>query len=395
MYSHFPLLRSRYGAYLSKEQVAELVAPHPDTLELVHSWLEYHGIPSSSVSVTHGGSSLKLTGVSVSRANDLLGASYQLYRHVKTSETIIRTVGYALPAALHRHVQTVAPTTSFTTPRTHWQTPRKRFGGAAVGLAEAASGEPVTVPSSRDEIDVNTPSFLSWLYSTWAYSPAATDRNMLGIVGFIWEYPSPKDLYLFMSKYRPNGAGALFTVVLVNGGAFDLTGAGAEANLDMQYTQGMAYPTRHIFYSTGRGPSGKDDWYLSWLAYIIDQPIIPQTISISYGNDEKLYTREYAEFVCCLFAHLGLRGVSVLFASLDKGVGPEVCKDSSGNVRFVPIFPATCTCGLFSAVHKLRYGSLTTHPRFRRSLCHYRWRNDWLQSRGRGAHLWRRLLGLL
>jgi hypothetical protein len=30
--------------HLSKEQVAELVAPHPETLELVNSWVEYHGV---------------------------------------------------------------------------------------------------------------------------------------------------------------------------------------------------------------------------------------------------------------------------------------------------------------------------------------------------------------
>jgi hypothetical protein len=70
MYSRVPLLFCRYGMHLSKEQVAELVAPHPDTLELVNSWVEYHGIPSSSVSTTHGGGWLTFIGVPVSRANE-------------------------------------------------------------------------------------------------------------------------------------------------------------------------------------------------------------------------------------------------------------------------------------------------------------------------------------
>jgi len=350
MCSCVPLLRSRYGAHLSKEQVAELVAPHSDTLKLVHSWLEYHGIPSSSISVTHGGSSLKLTGVSVSRANDLLGASYQLYRHVKTNETMVRTVGYALPAALHAHVQTVEPTSSFDSPHPQWQTPRKRLGGVAVELAEAASGEPVTVPSRRDDKnhDGTTPSFLSSLYSTSAYSPAATDKNMIGIVGFLGQYPSPTDLTLFMNKYRSNGADATFTALQANGGGYDPGNPHAEPNLDIQYSQGMTYPTRQLFYSTGRGPTGTKDEYLSWLEYIINQPSIPQTISIAYGHDEKIYPRLRARFVCSLFAQLGARGVSVLFSSGDDGVGEGDCKDGSGNVRFIPIFPATCTCGLFS-----------------------------------------------
>ncbi|KAI9453705.1 subtilisin-like protein [Lactarius psammicola] len=334
--------RPKYGAHLSKEQVAELVAPHPDTLELVHSWLEYRGIPSSSVSVTHGGSSLKLAGVSVSRANDLLGASYQFYKHVKTNETIVRTIGYALPAALHGHVQTVAPTTSFDSPRTGWQIPRKRFSGAAAGLAEAASGEPVTLLSSRDVNVLTTPSYLSWLYSTWVYSPTATDRNMLGIVGFLREYPSLMDLRLFMGKYRSKWADATFTVVLANGGQYDQNNPGDEANLDMQYAQGLAYPTRHVFYSTGRGPSGQENWNLSWLEYILKEEIVPQTISISYGNDEKDYSREDAVYLCDLFLQLASRGVSVLVATGDNGVGKGDCKDSSGRVQFVPTFPGTC-----------------------------------------------------
>jgi len=50
MYSHVPLLCCRYGAHLSKEQVAWLVALCPDMLELVNSWPEHHDVPSSSIS---------------------------------------------------------------------------------------------------------------------------------------------------------------------------------------------------------------------------------------------------------------------------------------------------------------------------------------------------------
>jgi tripeptidyl-peptidase-1 len=44
LYSCVPLLRFRYGTLLSAEQVAEHVRPYPDTLELIHAWLKYHGI---------------------------------------------------------------------------------------------------------------------------------------------------------------------------------------------------------------------------------------------------------------------------------------------------------------------------------------------------------------
>ncbi|KAH8997710.1 Pro-kumamolisin, activation domain-containing protein [Lactarius hatsudake] len=95
-----PPLRCRYRAYLTKEQVAELVAPRPETLELVNSWLEHHGISSSSISMTHSGNTLMFKGVSVTQANTLLGASYQLYRHVERGETIRRAGPGNSP---HRH----------------------------------------------------------------------------------------------------------------------------------------------------------------------------------------------------------------------------------------------------------------------------------------------------
>jgi hypothetical protein len=159
----------------------------------------------------------------------------------------------------------------------------------------------------------------------------------------------------------------------------------------------MAYPTRHIFYSINPGPPVNDS-YLTWLEFILRQLIVPQTINLSYSNTEKSLSEEYAGRVCLLLGALGLRGVSILVASGDSGVGPGNCDDGSGNVKFIPFFPGTCTCGPFyfwPASTTRTYKSLTTWPHFLRSLGHYRWRNDGLFARGRGEPLRRRLLGLL
>ncbi|KAH8985804.1 subtilisin-like protein [Lactarius akahatsu] len=332
----------RYGAYLSKEQVADLVAPRPETFELVNSWLGHHGISSSSDSMTHGGNTLMLKGVSVAQANTLLGASYQLYRHVKSNETIIRTVGYALPASLHWHVLTVVPTTSFVYPRTQWQTPRNLSGGAAAWLGKLASGEPETMLSSRMGVKYVTPSFLRSLYDTVTYVPGATDRNVLGVVGLLDDYPNPTDLAAFMQKYRSDADDATYTVVRVNGGGYDPTHPHVEANVCIQYAEAMAYPTPHIFYSTGRGPSGTDDYFVYFLEYILDQENIPQTISMSYHRlEENFLSHEYIVQVCDLFSRLGVRGVSVILSSGNEGVGKD-CVMEDGSIRFMPNFPPTC-----------------------------------------------------
>jgi tripeptidyl-peptidase-1 len=300
--------------------------------------------------VTHGGNSLKLTGVPISRANDLLGASYQVYRHITANETIVRTTGYAIPVVLQELVQTVVPTTSFDYPQTHFRSAHKDFDGAEVRQNDEASGEPVAGPMSRNVIDVTTPSVLKWLYSTWVYAPAARSKSILGIVGFLRQYASRQDLMLFMKNYRPDGADATFNVLLINNGAYNLRNPGFEANLDMQYAQGIAYPIQHVFYSSGLGPSGTGDWYNSFLEQIIINPLIPQTLSISYSNNETNYSLEYAKHVCRLFAQLGSRGVSILQSSGNFGVGRGNCRDSSGNVRFIPKFPGTCTSRLLSCL---------------------------------------------
>ncbi|KAH8990414.1 subtilisin-like protein [Lactarius hatsudake] len=329
----------KYGTHLSKEETrSSLSTPGLLTTECRPPPSQRHT----------GGGWLTLTGVPVSQANEMLGASYQLYRPAGTNDrTILRTVGYSLPIVLHTHVQTVAPTTYFGPMRTPPQTQSVR---AKAAPADVGSREPVTAMSSRNEPEVITPEILRWLYKTFAYVPAATDRNVLGIAGYNDEYPSPQDLGWFMSAFRSDVKAPAFTVEKVNDGKYDPSKPGIEANLDMQYTQAIAYPTPHVYYSTGgtlhwTPPSNEpasDDVILAWLNYMLGKESIPQTISTSNGVDETRLPPEYATTVCTLFAQLGARGVSVLYGSGDYGVGRGDCNDGSGRVRFIPTFPASC-----------------------------------------------------
>ncbi|KAF8264385.1 peptidase S8/S53 domain-containing protein [Lactarius quietus] len=334
---------SRYGAHLTREQVAELAAPHPHTLELVHAWLIHHSVPFSSFSTTHG-NTLTLTNVSITKANKLLGASYQLYKHVKTYETIVRTIGYALPAVLHNHVWTVEPTTHFESlpAGMRGETLRNRSHVAEAKQAEVVSGEPVTALSGRGDVGVTSPSFLRQLYNTLRYTPAASYRNTLAIVGYRWQYPSPTDLRAFMKEYRSDGVDATYTVVQVNYGRYDPSYPDGEANLDVQYAQGMAYPIPLVFYSTGAKLFEADDWYLNWIHSVLGLLILPPTISTSYNSNEVLFPRGRAKYLCYLYAQLGARGVSLLFATGNNGVGEGKCLTIDGSVRFIPTFPGTC-----------------------------------------------------
>ncbi|KAI0271753.1 subtilisin-like protein [Russula aff. rugulosa BPL654] len=349
---------AKYGAHLSKEQVAELVAPHPDSLELLGSWFEHHEVPTSAVSITHGGGWLTIKNVPLTKANALLGASYQNYRHTETNETVIRTVGYSLPAALHQHVQTVAPTTYFGSPR-----PLRQTSKLAVNAPTLPDGDPELQDSSAifspgDPVPdycsrTITPTCLRLLYKTWAYEPQAMSKNKIGITGYLEQYASQSDLTMFLTRFRTDAATANFSFVSVNGGINDQSQPGTEANLDTQYAESITYPTPNIFYSTAGSPpyepdeetlTNSNEPYLDWLDFIMTQKTIPQTISTSYGDDEQTVPLDYAESVCNMFCQLGTMGVSILFSSGDSGVGGGSClsNDGTNSVKFTPAFPASC-----------------------------------------------------
>ena len=312
-------------------------------------------MPLSSVSRTHGGCWLTVAGVPVSQAEKLLGASYQLYYHPGTDETILRTAGYALPEALHAHVKTVAPTTAFTSTRLlqSEEIPRSDSGGAM----NATSGEPVNTTLLRrapDELNI-VPSMLRSLYKTEGYSPIAIEKNELGVVGHRNEVPSLVDLFNFMSEYRTDAEPVKSIPIIETINGEDKAQAGMQASLDVQYSMALAYPTPVIYYrGSSNGPQAYPngqpalgDQYLQWLDYMLKQPTIPQTISLGYGTLEPGVPVEYAVPLCHLFAQIGVRGSTVLVASGDAGVGLGDCKNAYGYVEFYTVFPASCMCGVF------------------------------------------------
>jgi tripeptidyl-peptidase-1 len=288
----------------------------------------------------------------------MLGASYQLYYHAGTNQTILRTVGYALPAALHIPVKTIIPTTAFGSTWHLPQTPRNRSSGAAA----EASGEPVDVLSR----DINTsPWVLRWVYLMSTYTPAAADRNALGIVGFPNEYPSPNpedpDLRSFMTRFRTDAIAPTVVVVPVDGSQdADLNQPNSLATMDAEYGEALVYPDPVVYYALSGpmqpqiSPSGgpaPGDVYFEWLYSLTKQQDIPQTLSVGWRFDEQTISKQYADTLCLLFAELGARGTTVFAASGDAGVGVGGCRDSSGNVRFYTTFPASCKCGVQSFLY--------------------------------------------
>jgi tripeptidyl-peptidase-1 len=184
------------------------------------------------------------------------------------------------------------------------------------------------------------------------------DRNQLGIVGYENEYPSQMDLLTFMVNFRTDATGAIPTIEVIDSRYNGRVGQ--EANLGVQYTLALAYPTPVIYYrGTGNGvqffPAGDNvrlpgpgDQYLAWLGYMIAKRRMPQTISLAFSTPEPSISLEYAVALCELFAQLGARGTSVLAASGNAGVGRGDCRNFRGDVQYYTVFPASCMWHSFS-----------------------------------------------
>ena len=192
-----------------------------------------------------------------------------------------------------------------------------------------------------------TPTCLANLYN-FANAKNQT-TGLIGVAGFLEEYAINTDYSTFLSSYSYfDNKAKSFTCTKVNSGICPTSPVGIEANLDVQYAGSISGSVPMTYYSTaGRGQyigsdTNYNEPYLEFLNYLLDLPAtsLPNTLSISYGDDEGTVPISYATNVCNLFSQLGARGVSILISSGDSGVGSD-CK-VNGKDSFTTSFPAGC-----------------------------------------------------
>ncbi|KAF5392372.1 hypothetical protein D9757_001529 [Collybiopsis confluens] len=336
-------LHSRYGQHLTKEQADELMRPTDETVDEVKRWLRWNNIDDDAV---HFSGNVVHLIVPVSYAEALLNTTYAWYFHVSDPDNkVVRTLAYSLPRHLHDHIDLVSPTTYFGNLRSMYRKRKELYRPRASALIS-----PAPVPKSC--ADVITPACLQSLYNTKNFSSSITPRHAVGVTGYLEEYASEADLVSFRQKYLPGKPNANMTIILVNGGQNLQIDPGTEANLDVQYVYGVSLAPITFYSVGGRPPFSPDDAspintnepYLDWLDFIgnLNNDEVPKVISNSYGDDEQTVPEDYAKTVCAMFSRLGVRGVSVIFASGDVGVGNGDCvtNDGSNKVVFQPSFPA-------------------------------------------------------
>ncbi|KAI0081293.1 subtilisin-like protein [Panus rudis PR-1116 ss-1] len=323
----------KFRQHLSKEEVEKFVAPKPDTVAAVNQWLSEHGLTAQKLSPTGDWIGVD---VSVSKASELLDADFSVFKHQETGTESIRTLAYSIPADLKDHIQLVHPTITFPNPlslRPVFSTPAK-INTPAVNLTSDA------VPASC--ASVMTPACLQALYGI-PTTPATQRSNQLAVSGFIEQFANQQDLRTFLTNLRPDlNPATTFTLQTLDGGQNPqaISQAGIEANLDIQYTIGVATGVPTVFISVGEQfHDGGLEGFLDIINFLLGESNPPQVLTTSYGQNENTVSSNLANQLCNAYQQLGARGTSILFASGDGGVAGS---QSTRCTNFLPTFPSGC-----------------------------------------------------
>ncbi|KAI8625429.1 peptidase S8/S53 domain-containing protein [Xylariaceae sp. FL1651] len=312
----------QYGKHLTVEQIDAIVAPSAKSMDLVFQWLGNYSLADGAV--LNPRKNIVRVNTTISQAETLMGAEYNTYTNAETGKKASRTLNVHIPKVLIGHIDVIQPTTFF--------------------------GFKKLIPYVRPKSEISplvtytTPTTLASLYKFNGIS--ALTNGIMGIAGFIGQWPSKTDLTTFMRSFTISGFGnsaQTYTCTTVNGGSCPTnpTGnnIGIEANLDVQYARAITSDIPNVFYSTG----GNDDDIYEYLSeYILGLSAAqrPNIISVSYGGDESEVALSVADATCNLFSELGSAGVSIVFASGDSGVG-DSCTINGKNA-YQPDFPGGC-----------------------------------------------------
>ncbi|GJE95891.1 S53 family peptidase [Phanerochaete sordida] len=325
-----------YQKFLTQDEVAKFTAPTKETADAVSAFLKENGITAQSISPAGDFLAFQTT---VAKANEMFAADFSVFQEQDSGKLNLVTMEYSLPSALTQHVQFVHPTISFTrntfTPPAF--KPLKDVQPLASHPGNVSSD--ASVPASC--VNVVTPACVQALYGVPA-TPATQSSNKISVAGFIDQFANNADLQSFLKALRPDiKAGTTFALQTLDGGTNSqtLSDAGVEADLDTQYTVGVATGVPVTFVSCGNNIKDSVGGFMDWSQFINSQASPPQVVTTSYGENENEISRAAANGLCNLFQQLGAKGTSVFYSSGDGGVGGS---QSTRCTTFLATFPSGC-----------------------------------------------------
>lgn len=308
----------QFGKWLSYEELGDLVK-NPSATAAVERFLFTNAI--NNFDTTDHGTYVSVT-MKVGDAEKLFKASFYNYRHASSESDIVKTDQYAVPVELRDSVTHVAHIGYFPNPI--------QFSRRRVAINRDSS--------HANAADTVTPAVLQKVYNI--QNTVTKNKQTTQAVFEIDQDFSNADLETFEKNYGlqthdlKNVVGLNTESNCFRGIQYDQC---VESNLDVQYIMGIAQGAETTFWNMR---FDSNDPFLDWAVAVSDTATPPLVHSISWGgyeyngdNDDATFNTEMQK--------LGVRGVTVMVASGDDGVGNFGAANDATQCGYFPSFPAT------------------------------------------------------
>jgi len=299
-----------YGKHLSLAQLSELVLPKPSHMKAVIAWLKSEGVNDFQLPPTQDLLSFEAP---VFKAQRMFNCTFAVFEHEESGKRLTRCTSlYSVP-------QDVAAAIDFVGGLIHFPKVRKSLF--------------VNSHQKQPKISLAvTPDVIRKLYNVGDVK-GLNSTNKQAVAQFLDQWYAQADLdEFFLEWYRP-ALGDKPTVIGQN--KFP---AGTEASLDIEYIMSVGAKVPTEFWSNDDSHENQEP-FLEWLFAVSNCSSPPYVFSVSYGDDEYTISRSYADRCNIEFQKQGVRGISILFASGDSGVGGKY--ENGKCVQLDPNFPVS------------------------------------------------------
>ncbi|KAF4343317.1 tripeptidyl-peptidase 1 precursor [Fusarium beomiforme] len=353
-----------YGKYLSRESAKALLKPSSEATESVKRWLMDTGIPEHHVRDEGEWLHVRTT---VSQAEGMLSTRFSVF--ARDIERIVRTREYSVPHEIVHHVASIQPTTFFPSFDKTYDiedsglklTKRDdKYGKKPPKDGNNGGPGPINLEKCKTEL---TPACIREIYKMPKDYQKAEKGSLYTAVSFLNMTAQNAQLQEFFRRFAPDLEGVTFRNASAEGGENPQSDRirSNEGNLNTQYAISLAHqvPVEHLTVGgfnydfnpdldllkvSGDFTRSIENW-LGLAQYLLNLPDkkLPQVVSISWGNYEQHIPKKYARQVCNKFGQIGTRGVSILVAAGNFGVGVS-CQSNDGKntTKFLPTWPSVC-----------------------------------------------------
>eukprot|EP01084_Bolivina_argentea_P265446 449953_1 len=294
----------QYGNHKSIPELHTLIAPTDTSINSIINFLSNY---SNNINIESTNKDVISITTTISKAETLLNCTYFDYQSITDKSQIISRVKigttYKLNHNIAQHLYFISPTIYF---------PNKN----------------VIFPTIAPASNKITPLQLRALYNVGTTS-GLSNNNTQAIASFETEYYDISDLHIMWQTYN------ISTCNVTNIPSNSTSGNALEAELDTQYISSLGESIPLQVWLT-QGKKFLDDLY-QFTENVLNSTNPPDLFSISYGVDESDVSGSYINKLNNQFMLMGAAGISVLFASGDKGAGGGC----TGTEPFEPTWPGS------------------------------------------------------